>query len=80
MAIKKWCGKQCSSCQNHCAVDSIIPCSPDCENLTEDGMIIIKNCLKEKCEEVKYIFGMPNATDEEVVNMYGDVAPYPYSI
>ena len=79
MAIKSYCGKQCSQCAG-CSLDERIPCSPDCENLTEDGKIFIKGCLDAKCEEVKYIFDMVGCTDEKVIENYGDIAPYPYDI
>ena len=34
---KNWCGKPCFICASPCALDQTIPCSPDCENLREDG-------------------------------------------
>lgn len=81
MAIMGYCKKQaCSDCKKPCKLDESIPCSPDCENLTEDGEILIEKCLKDECEEVKYIFGMPNATDGELMAAYGRRASYPYEI
>ena len=79
MAIRGYCGKKCSQCTG-CSLDEIIPCSPDCENLTEDRKIFIKRCLADKCEEVKYIFDMVGYTDEKIIENYGDIAPYPYDI
>ena len=32
-----WCGKPCDECAHPCRLDELIPCSPDCENLNEDG-------------------------------------------
>jgi hypothetical protein len=78
--IKGWCGKSCSDCKTGCGLDNTIPCSPDCENLTEEGKIIISGCLASGCEEVKYIFDMIGCSDEEVLYEYGDIAPYPYDI
>lgn len=79
MAIKGYCGKECSQCSG-CNLNETIPCSPDCENLTEDGKILIKGCLKDKCEEVKYIFDMVGRSDKEIIEAYGEIAPYPYDI
>lgn len=79
MAIRGYCGKECSQCSG-CSLDDRIPCSPDCENLTEDGKIQIKKCLKAGCEEVKYIFDMVDKTDEEIITEYGEIALYPYDV
>lgn len=77
MPVKGYCGKACAECEG-CHIDSIIPCLPDCKNLTEDGQIKIKDCLSEGCSEVKYIFDMVQATDAEILDKYGEVAEYPY--
>ena len=37
MAHKEWCGKSCDECQNPCALDESISCSPDCQALNPDG-------------------------------------------
>ena len=44
MAHKDWCGKPCSECQNPCKLDYSLPCSPDCENLGQDGYPIEADC------------------------------------
>lgn len=81
MALKGYCKKSaCSDCKKPCRLDESIPCSPDCGNLTEDGKILIEKCLQAGCEEVKYIFGMPNASDKEIIAQYGKSAPYPYDV
>lgn len=81
MAIKGYCGKRkCCDCHTVCLLDEQIPCSPDCENLTEDGMIQIEECLKAKCEETQYIFDMVGCSDEEIIERYGKIAVYPYNI
>ena len=80
MAIKEWCGGNCGMedrCQG-CKIDLNIPCSPNCENLTQDGMIKISNCFRSGCDEPKYIFGMPDTTNEEIIETCGAVAPYLY--
>lgn len=59
MALGEWCGKPCSDCETGCGPDARIPCSPDCENLTADGKILVKRCLEDSCEEPKHIFGIP---------------------
>ena len=41
---KEWCKKSCSECKNPCALDEIIPCSPDCEFLSEDGTASHPEC------------------------------------
>lgn len=79
MAITGYCGAECGNCSG-CSLDERIPCSPNCENLTEDGRILIKECLKEECEEVKYIFDMVDKTDEAIIAEYGEIAPYPYEL
>lgn len=38
MPHKDWCGKPCAECASPCGLDESIPCSPDCPNLSEDGM------------------------------------------
>lgn len=80
MAIKGYCGGECGlmeECKN-CELDLSMPCSPSCDNLTEDGMIKIAKCLADGCEEVKYIFDSLHKTDEEIIAEYGEIAPYPY--
>ena len=91
MAIKGYCGGECGGMEkcNKCSLDLSMPCSPSCDNLTEDGMIKIAKCLADGCEEVKYIFKDDEAetdeeilgkTDEEIIAEYGEVAEYPYWI
>lgn len=74
---KEWCGRVCSDCSG-CRLDERIPCSPDCENLTEDGKIKLKQCLESGCNEPRYIFDMLGKTDSEIIEIYGEVAVYPY--
>lgn len=82
MAIKGYCGGECGCMKkcNNCKLDMTIPCSPSCENLTEDGMIKIAECLKSGCIEVKYIFDAIYKTDEEIIAEHGKIAPYPYYV
>lgn len=80
MAVKGHCGRKCAECKTSCIIDETIPCSPDCKNLTTDGRINIKRCLEAGCEEVKYIFDMARATNEEILARYGNVAQYPYGL
>lgn len=79
MAIRGYCGKKCGDC-NGCSLDETIPCSPDCENLTKDGKIHIRECLNSGCEEVKYIFDMVGCSNEDIVEQYGETALYPYDV
>ena len=82
MAIKGYCGGECgcmTKCAN-CKLDMSMPCSPNCENLTEDGMIKIAECLKCGCYEVKCIFDAIHKADEELIAEYGKVAEYPYEV
>lgn len=78
MALKQWCGKDCGECKG-CELDEMIPCSPDCENLTEDGKIKVKQCLESGCEEVKVIFHAESLSDEEFIKKFGEVADYPFT-
>lgn len=78
MGITGWCGDSCSECSKSCSLDERIPCSPDCENLTKDGNILIRKCLEDGCPEVKYIFDMTEASDEDIIRRYGEKALYPY--
>lgn len=77
MALRQWCGRECGECKG-CKLDEMIPCSPDCENLTEDGKIKVKACLESECEEVKYAFGAENLSNEELLTKFGEVTEYPY--
>ena len=79
MAAKEYCNQhKCCDCIKTCFYDQRIPCSLDCENLTEDGNIKIISCLMSGCEEVKYIFDMVNSTGAEITAKYGEIAKYPY--
>lgn len=82
MALKGHCGDICGqpdSCQG-CELSERIPCSPGCDNLTEDGMIRIADCLKEGCSEIRYIFDVLYKTDEEILDEYGEITVYPYDV
>lgn len=82
MAITGYCGGECgflTKC-NKCRLDQAIPCSPNCENLTEDGNIKVSECLRSGCEEVKYIFDVLHKTDAQIIEEYGATAPYPYTL
>lgn len=81
MAIGGYCGGECGCMEkcNDCKLDLSMPCSPSCKNLTEDGMINIAGCLRDECEEVKYIFyGHEDVSAEEILKEYGEIAQYPY--
>ncbi len=82
MAIRGYCGGECGCMDkcNGCKLDMTIPCSPSCENLTEDGMIKIAKCLADGCVEVKYIFDVLYKTNEEIIAEYGEIAVYPYDV
>ena len=82
MAIRGYCGGQCGEMNRcyDCELDECIPCSPSCENLTEDGMIKITQCLRDGCEEVKYIFDAIHMTNEELIAEYGEITEYPYDV
>lgn len=82
MSLKGYCGELCGTHKkcNSCKLNLSIPCGPSCSNLTIDGKINIAGCLRDKCEEVKYIFDMINCTNDELLKCYGKIAPYPYEI
>ena len=73
-----WCGEKCSDCGKFCRLDEVIPCSPDCENLTENGYIKVQKCLESGCDEVRDVLDMEGTTDEEILQKYGPIAKYPY--
>ncbi|MBU3173317.1 hypothetical protein [Clostridium estertheticum] len=33
MAHSQWCGKECCECENPCALDQKMGCSPDCAEI-----------------------------------------------
>ena len=89
MAIKGYCGGECGQMEKcaKCSLDLSMPCSPSCDNLTEDGMIKIAKCLADGCDEVKYIFKDEGAESDEdilgksaenIIAEHGEIAPYPY--
>ena len=45
---KEWCGNKCADCVRPCVLDTLIPCSPDCECLGENGERNHKEC--ETCD------------------------------
>jgi len=51
MPHKDWCGEKCSQCTKVCALDESIPCSPDCEELGEDGVPEGESC--QECDAYK---------------------------
>lgn len=84
MAHSKWCGRECIICGG-CNLDNQIPCSPDCDNLVGDK-IKIAQCIKDGCEEIYPIFNMIDSSmtlEERAANLieeYGEIAEYPYSV
>lgn len=47
----EWCGHVCADCAKPCYLDTTLPCSPDCENLREDGTPDPEKCKGcEVCE------------------------------
>ena len=75
---KDWCGKICCDCKKTCNLDEQIPCSPDCENITEDGFIKVKECLESGYDEIRSVLNMKNGTDQEILKKYGYIAIFPY--
>jgi hypothetical protein len=53
MPHNNWCGKPCGECENPCALDESMPCSPDCEVLNKDGTRNTKICIENKCDVFK---------------------------
>ena len=51
MAHKDWCGKPCADCEQPCALDESMPCSPDCDLLNADGTQDGDQC--ESCDVYK---------------------------
>lgn len=48
MAHINWCGERCADCTKICGLDESMPCSPDCENLSPDGIPNTVEC--QKCD------------------------------
>lgn len=81
MAHNLYCGNgKCSDCGKDCRIDEAIPCSPDCENLTGDGKIKVRECLKSGCDKIRYILDMVGRSDSEILEEYGEITEYPYSL
>ena len=54
MLQREWCDNgQCSDCTAYCRLDESMPCSPDCENITEDGAFLIEKCTAAKCDALE---------------------------
>lgn len=69
---------KCSECSTSCALDMSIPCSPDCPNLTSDGMIFTKKCIESGCDAINIVFGTDD--NEEIIEQYGEISTYPYDV
>lgn len=46
MAHAQRCKKPCAECAQPCALDESIPCSPDCKNLSTDGIPASEECYE----------------------------------
>jgi len=84
MAHKDWCGRPCSDCQNHCRLDEEIPCSPDCENLNEDGSRETESCKGAECDAIVDEAGeCPNCGNSELnygkSGLVGEVYSYEWA-
>lgn len=66
MAHKDWCGKPCCECKQPCMLDEIMPCSPDCELLGENGMPDAVKCVGcDAYTEYKTMFGGDEARADD---------------
>lgn len=70
-----WCRK---ADRGECQVDLSMPCSPYCENLTEDGHILVKKCIESGCDAVNSVFD--EFDNDKLIEEYGDVAVFPYDV
>lgn len=52
MPHANWCNKLCYLCENPCLTDITIPCSPDCEHLSENGEPTSEECKNCECYEI----------------------------
>lgn len=79
MLKRDWCNNGvCADCTVRCRLDETIPCSPDCENLTADGKILLRKCVKSKCDCVYSVFHEPDTMSlEDILAFYGDTPDYP---
>jgi hypothetical protein len=52
MTHRNWCRKPCADCSSPCALDESIPCSPDCDNVNDDGTLYLSGCINAKCDNI----------------------------
>lgn len=76
MPHKDWCGKPCTECLSPCQLDEMIPCSPDCSELSERGIPGGEFCMNcdaiyrgdESMRKIRAIF---NVDEEKILNAAG---------
>lgn len=75
---RDWCKNgKCSECKEGCLLDEKIPCSPDCENLTNDGYILVSKCLESGCDAIKSVFGSDDLN--YIKNTFAPKNEYPFA-
>jgi len=52
MAHQDWCGAPCADCNDPCALDESMACSPDCEYLMKDGTRDTAKCAECGCDAI----------------------------
>ena len=70
--------RACCDCQHPCRLDESIPCSPDCENLTDDGIVLLAQCIADGCDAVASL--LPDFEDmapETFLVKFGDTYQIP---
>ena len=69
--------KKCSECVEGCLLDEIMPCSPDCENLTCDGKILLKQCWECGCDAALSVFGLTDMSELKELLSAEPIIDYP---
>lgn len=77
MTHPDWCGKDCNTCTEYCALDESIPCSPQCCNFNKKGepqALLCKDCDSYKMNYIadKEYDDLDPVIVYDVANAYSD--------
>ena len=75
MNNRYWCNNgDCGECTDICRLDSLIACSPCCDNLTDDGNMLLADCVKSHCDAVYSALCIPETmTADDIIGTYGNI-------
>lgn len=80
MLDRKWCNNgECAECISRCSLDERIPCSPDCNNVTPEGKILISKCMESGCDAFYCLLppGAETKSADEILDTYGNEIELP---